>query len=76
MEGFDESYPKSHIHEQLKLHLGKRVTIWAAGRVMKWRGMLLHVGLDYVEIGQIRKGEVWKRQYLLLNQIVLIEPEE
>jgi hypothetical protein len=76
VEGFEDSYPKKHIYEQLNLHLGKDVTIWAAGRTRNWRGILLQVGLDYVEIGQMRKGEVWKRQYILLDQIVLIEPEE
>jgi hypothetical protein len=73
VEGFEE-YPKKHIHEQLKLHLDKRVTIWAAGRSRKWSGILIQVGLDYVVLGQTRKGEIWKRQYFLLNQIVSIEP--
>jgi hypothetical protein len=75
LEGFDDSYPKN-IHEQLKLHLGKAVKIQAAGRTKTWKGVLLHVGLDYVELGQIARGEVWKRQYFLLNQIIFIEPDE
>ena len=76
MDGLEDSYPKKHIREQLKLHLGKRLKFWAAGRTRVWKGILLHIGIDFVEIGQIRREETWGRQYILLDNIVLIEPLE
>ncbi|MFW9804766.1 MAG: hypothetical protein ACFFFC_19075 [Candidatus Thorarchaeota archaeon] len=76
MGEYQESYPKERIHEQLGIHLNKRVKIWAAGRVQQWSGTLLHVGLDYIELGQPRGKENWKRRYFLLGQVYAIEPQE
>ncbi|MBN2229945.1 MAG: hypothetical protein JW779_10195 [Candidatus Thorarchaeota archaeon] len=76
VEGFEESNIPKPIHEQLRNHLGKHVNVWAAGRVLRKSGILLQVGLDYIEIGQVRNEEVVERQYILLNQIFLIEPKK
>lgn len=74
MEGIEDSYLENYIHTQLKKYLGKPVKVWAAGRQRFWKGVLLQIGSDFIEIGDVWKETVVKRKYLLLNQIVLIEP--
>jgi len=74
VEGIEDSYLENYIHNQLKKHLGKQVKVWAAGRQRSWKGVLLQIGSDFIEIGDVWKETVVKRKYLLLSQIVLIEP--
>ena len=76
MERVEESYLENYLQNQLKNHLGKRVRVWAACRQRNWRGVLLQIGSDFIEIGKVRNETVVKRQYLLLSQIVLIELDE
>jgi hypothetical protein len=75
VEGIDESYLDNFLHNQLKKHLGKQVRIWAAARVISWKGVLLQIGSDFIEIGDVWKETVTKRKYILLNQIFAIEPQ-
>lgn len=75
MERIEESYLENYLHNQLKKCLGKKVKVWAAARPYSWKGVLLQIGSDFIEIGDVWKETVTKRKYILLNQIVTIEPQ-
>ena len=76
MEGFEETYTDTFLHSELKKYLGKKVKVWAAGRQRSWKGVLLQIGSDFIEISGGWGGTYAKSKYILLNQIVLIEPQE
>ena len=76
MEGFEETYSDTFLHNQLRKHLGKKVRVWAAGRQRSWKGVLLQIGSDFIEISGGWGRNNGKSKYILLNQVVLIEPQE
>ena len=75
MEDIEESYLENYLHKQLKKHLGEQVRVWATSRQINWKGVLLQIGSDFIEIGNVWKETVTKRKYILLNQILAIEPQ-
>ena len=75
VEEIEDSYLDNYLHTQLKKHLGKKVRVWAAGRQRNWTGVLLQIGSDFIELGDVWKETISKRKYLFLNQIVTIEPQ-
>ena len=76
MEGFEETYTDTSLHKQLKKHLGRKVKVWAAGRQRSWKGVLLQIGSDFIEISGGWGSPAATGRYILLDQIVLIEPQE
>jgi hypothetical protein len=76
VEGFEEAYPDTFLHSQLRKYIGKKVKVWAAGRQRSWKGVLLQIGSDFLEISGGWGSPAATGRYILLNQIVLIEPQE